>query len=76
MPWMMELISHYGYLAIFALLALGILGLPVPDEVLMLFVGYLSSIMVLNFTLSVLIGCIGSITGMMISYTIGLRLGQ
>ena len=76
MPWITELISQYGYLAIFALLALGILGLPVPDEALMLLVGYLSSVMVLDFSLSVLIGCIGSITGMIISYTIGLRLGQ
>ncbi|AIQ29891.1 MULTISPECIES: DedA family protein [Paenibacillus] len=76
MPWIMEMISQYGYIAIFALLALGLLGLPVPDELLMLFVGYLSSTMVLNFSVSVLVCFIGSITGMLISYTIGLRLGQ
>ncbi|WP_054940564.1 DedA family protein [Paenibacillus ihuae] len=76
MPWMIEMISQYGYLAIFALLALGIIGLPVPDELLTLFVGYLSSVMVLNFTITVLVCFIGSITGMLISYTIGLRLGQ
>ncbi|MEK4328596.1 DedA family protein [Paenibacillus sp. FSL R7-0312] len=76
MPWIMEMISQYGYIAIFALLALGLLGLPVPDELLMLFVGYLSSTMVLDFSVSVLVCFIGSITGMLISYTIGLRLGQ
>ncbi|MRN53722.1 DedA family protein [Paenibacillus monticola] len=76
MNWAIELISQYGYIAIFALLALGILGLPVPDEIIMLFVGYLSSSMVLNYSLSVLVGFAGSITGMMISYIIGSRLGQ
>ncbi|AIQ58600.1 DedA family protein [Paenibacillus borealis] len=76
MPWIIEMISQYGYLAIFGLLALGLIGLPVPDELLMLFVGYLSSTMVLDFSVSVLVCFIGSITGMLISYTIGLRLGQ
>lgn len=76
MPWVVEMIAQYGYLAIFVLLALGILGLPVPDELLMLFVGYLTSTMVLNFSVSVLVCFVGSITGMLISYTIGLRLGQ
>jgi len=37
-----ECIGRYGYLAIFLLLLLGIVGLPVPDETLLLFVGYLS----------------------------------
>ncbi|ETT63797.1 DedA family protein [Paenibacillus sp. FSL R7-0204] len=76
MPWVIEMISQYGYIAIFALLALGLVGLPVPDELLTLFVGYLSSTMVLDFSLSVLVCFIGSITGMLISYTIGLRVGQ
>jgi membrane protein DedA with SNARE-associated domain len=76
MPWIIEMIAHYGYLGIFALLALGIIGLPVPDELLMLFVGYLCSVMVLNFPISVLVCFTGSITGMLISYTIGLKLGQ
>lgn len=35
-------ITHYGYVAIFVLLMLGIVGLPVPDEALLTFVGYLS----------------------------------
>ncbi|ASA20151.1 DedA family protein [Paenibacillus donghaensis] len=76
MHWAMEMISQYGYIGIFTLLTLGILGLPVPDEVLMMFVGYLTSIMILDYSISVLVGFAGSITGMMISYTIGRRLGQ
>jgi membrane protein DedA with SNARE-associated domain len=34
-------ITQYGYIAIFFLLVLGIVGLPVPDETLLTFCGYL-----------------------------------
>ena len=35
-------IAQYGYLAIFLLLVCGIVGLPVPDETLLTFTGYLA----------------------------------
>ncbi|NMO97326.1 DedA family protein [Paenibacillus lemnae] len=68
-------ISQYGYFAILLLLAFGIIGLPIPDETLMLFVGYLVSIHVLNFILSVLFSFVGSVAGMTISYLIGKNIG-
>ena len=34
-------ITEYGYAAIIGLLMLGIVGLPVPDETLLTFTGYL-----------------------------------
>ena len=34
-------ITQYGYLAIFGGLVFGIVGLPVPDETLLTFTGYL-----------------------------------
>ncbi len=37
----LEWITQYGYLAIFCLLMFGIVGLPVPDETLLTFSGYL-----------------------------------
>ena len=36
-------ISQYGYAGLFVLLVLGIVGLPVPDEALLVFSGYLIS---------------------------------
>ena len=39
--YVLDWISHYGYPAIFCLLMLGIVGLPVPDETLLTFTGYL-----------------------------------
>ncbi|WP_046226453.1 DedA family protein [Paenibacillus dauci] len=70
-----EYISQYGYIAITVLLALGIIGLPIPDETLMLFIGYLSSTGVLSYLLSILFSFIGSVAGMMVSYAIGNKLG-
>jgi len=32
-------IAHYDYVGIFGLLKLGIVGLPIPDETLLLFTG-------------------------------------
>ena len=76
MTFAIEMISQYGYYAVFGLLALGIIGLPVPDELLMLFIGYLSSIMVLNYSVSLLVSFMGAITGMLLSYTLGKTFGQ
>lgn len=75
MEFVIEFISQYGYWAIAILLALGIIGLPVPDETLMIFVGYMSSTGVLNYMISILVSFVGSVTGMMISYLIGKKLG-
>jgi membrane protein DedA with SNARE-associated domain len=67
-------IANYGYPAIFFLLMLGIVGLPVPDETLLTLTGYLIS----NGTLHLLPSCIsallGTVFGITISYMIG-RIG-
>lgn len=73
---MIDIMSQHGYWGLFILLALGVLGAPVPDELLMLFGGYLTSIATLNYGLTMFAGFLGSVTGMMISYTIGAKLGQ
>ncbi|MDY0395218.1 hypothetical protein RWE15_13315 [Virgibacillus halophilus] len=70
-----DLISQYGYVAIYLLLTLGIVGLPVPDEVLMAYLGYVTSIGKLSYTLTVLSGIAGSVTGITISYILGIKLG-
>ena len=43
MESLLDWISHYGYAGLFVLLVLGIVGLPVPDETLLVFSGYLIS---------------------------------
>ena len=41
MEFVFQWVSTYGYGALFVLLMLGIVGLPVPDETLLVFCGYL-----------------------------------
>lgn len=71
-----ELITSYGYIAIFIVLALGLFSLPVPDELMILLVGYFTKIGLLHYSLTFAVVWIGSFIGMMFSYFIGKRAGR
>jgi membrane protein DedA with SNARE-associated domain len=68
-------ITQYGYAAIFLLLVLGIVGLPVPDETLLTFSGYLIFRGHLSLPLAFATAFTGSIIAMTISYTLGRTFG-
>jgi membrane protein DedA with SNARE-associated domain len=68
-------ITVYGYAGIFCLLVLGIVGLPVPDETLMTFVGYLVYKGQMQFAPAFTAAFLGSICGITISYLLGRKLG-
>ena len=68
-------VSTYGYGAIFLLLMLGIVGLPVPDETLLVFCGYLISKGKMHPLGAWLSALAGSWCGISLSYTIGRTLG-
>jgi membrane protein DedA with SNARE-associated domain len=68
-------LSHYGYVGLFLLLLLGIVGLPVPDETLLVFSGYLISKGRLHPALTFVSGFCGSACGISISYLIGRAFG-
>ncbi|WP_275983759.1 DedA family protein [Paenibacillus hamazuiensis] len=70
------MIAQYGYVALFGLLALGIVGLPVPDEILMTTVGSLASMGVLSYSMSFVVCYLGAMTGMIVSYTLGRKVGK
>jgi membrane protein DedA with SNARE-associated domain len=69
-------VTHYGYAGLFGLLILGIVGLPVPDETLLVFSGYLISRGRLHPALTFAAGFSGSVCGISISYAIGRTLGH
>ena len=71
-----DLIMHYGYIAVFFMLMLGIIGLPIPDEFVMVLIGYFTHIGTLSYTLSIIICFTGSLLGMVISYFIGKKAGR
>ncbi|MBA4493199.1 DedA family protein [Paenactinomyces guangxiensis] len=72
---LIDLLQEYGYLGIFLFLVLGIVGLPLPDEIMMTFIGYLTSIGQLNLALTYLSALAGSACGITISYMLGTKLG-
>ena len=68
-------ITRYGYLAIFVLLIFGIVGLPIPDETLLTFTGYLIYRSELSMPLAFAAAVTGSASGMTISYALGRSFG-
>ena len=71
-----ELLSQYSYFLIFVMGFFGIVGIPAPEESLFVYLGVLSKQGGLS-----LIGCIasstlGSFTGMMTAYFLGLYIGK
>ena len=69
------IISQYGYIAIFALLAGGMIGMPLPDETIMVFLGYLVHAGSLQYGPTLISAIIGSLTGITLSYMIGRNIG-
>ncbi len=75
MDFIFQWVSSYGYAAIFGLLVLGIVGLPIPDETLLVFTGYLVWRGNLKAIPVLLVAFLGSISGITLSYVIGRTLG-
>lgn len=76
----METLTHwvtsYGYFGIFSLLMFGIFGLPVPDETLLLFSGYLVFSGRLQFIPTAVAALLGSMCGMTLSFVLGHTAGM
>jgi len=69
-------LTQYGYSGLFFLLMLGIVGLPIPDETLLVFCGYLiykGRLLPLPAFAS---GLAGSMCGITLSYILGLKFGR
>lgn len=69
-------IAQYGYVAIFALLMLGIIGVPVPDEILLTFAGSLVFKQQLVLLPTIAAAFLGSVCGISLSYVLGRSLGM
>jgi membrane protein DedA with SNARE-associated domain len=76
MPDLTELINHWGYLAIFLVVVLGNLGLPVPEETILALAGYLVWRRTLRLPLVLAVGVVSAIVGDNMGYWIGRRYGQ
>lgn len=75
MDFVFQWVSTYGYAALYVLLMLGIVGLPVPDETILVFCGYLISKGKMHPVATWVVALAGSTSGITISYTLGRTLG-
>lgn len=71
----LHLIEQYGYFGLFISMALGIIGLPIPDETILTFAGYLVSQKDLLLIPTIISSFLGSISGISISFILGRTLG-
>ncbi len=69
-------IAQYGAWGLFAALVLGILGLPVPDEVLLTYTGYLAHSGHLALWFAMPAAFAGSVCGITLSFALGRALGS
>jgi membrane protein DedA with SNARE-associated domain len=65
------LISYLGYGAIFVLMTIESVGIPIPSELIMPFGGYLASTGQINWVLAAVAGTLGTGLGSAIGYAIG-----
>src|SRR6266853_2091811 len=64
-------VTQYGSISLFFLMMLGIVGLPVPDETLLVFSGFLIYKGTLDPTFTFSMAFLGSATGITVSYFLG-----
>jgi membrane protein DedA with SNARE-associated domain len=76
MDHMEAFVIAYGYLAVFSLLMLGIVGLPVPDEWVLTFAGYLAFKGYFHPVPILASAVLGSVCGISVSYGLGRTLGN
>ncbi|MEJ2699991.1 MAG: hypothetical protein P8Z70_10080, partial [Desulfuromonadales bacterium] len=75
MDQVLHWVSEYGYPGIILLLMFGIVGLPVPDEWLLMFTGFLVHRGTLALVPAVASAFFGSACGITVSYILGRTLG-
>lgn len=75
MHFLPHLVEHFGYLGIFIALCTGIIGLPLPDELLLTYVGFLVFNGDMSYILSLISSFAGAVSGISISYLLGIKLG-
>lgn len=72
----LPLLQHYGSLAIFILLALGIIALPIPEEPLLILLGILMAKGQIALLPSILAALCGAGVGITVSYGLGSSVGH
>jgi membrane protein DedA with SNARE-associated domain len=71
-----ELISHWGYFAIFVLVVFGNMGIPLPEETVLIVAGYMVWRGELKLPIVLAVGTVSAVVGDNIGYWLGRRYGR
>ena len=71
MPDLSALIGHWGYAAVFAVVLLGNVGVPIPEETILGLSGYLAWRGELGFSLVIIVGILSAVAGDNLGYWLG-----
>lgn len=72
----LESINQWGFPAIFILMTLSSMCIPIPSEVVLLFSGYLAYQGQMNVTAVITVSAFGNLLGSVVAYYIGLKGGR
>ncbi|WP_438358034.1 DedA family protein [Brevibacillus dissolubilis] len=72
---LVSVVEQYGYAALFFLLWLGIVGLPIPDELVVATGGFVASLGILDPYYAFLFDYLGVVSGLSIGYFLGRWIG-
>ncbi|PFV79639.1 alkaline phosphatase [Bacillus sp. AFS059628] len=73
---LLSYIEQYGYWALFFCLWLGIIGMPIPDEMIVMSGGFVSSLGILNVIPAFLLTYLGVVSGLSLGYIVGKIFGR
>ncbi|MGH0600652.1 DedA family protein [Bacillus sp. R86525] len=68
---LLSYIEQYGYWALFFCLWLGIVGMPIPDEMIVMSGGFVSSLGILNVIPAFVLTYLGVVSGLSLGYILG-----
>ncbi|MCU5379533.1 DedA family protein [Bacillus cereus] len=68
---LLSYIEQYGYWALFFCLWLGIIGMPIPDEMIVMSGGFVSSLGILSVIPALLLTYLGVVSGLSLGYILG-----
>jgi membrane protein DedA with SNARE-associated domain len=73
--WLFDLIQQYGAAALFFALWLGIVGMPIPDELIVMGGGLVAATGLLHTVSAFVMTYLGVVSGLSIGYILGRRVG-
>jgi len=76
LDFIVMVIEQYGYAALFFMLWLGIVGLPIPDEVVVAAGGFVASVGLLDPVYAFVFDYLGVVSGLSIGFFLGRLIGQ